>query len=363
MDGSKTETVTLTASESLNNYAVTYPPKDVRFHIQTLAGSSLSQTCVTALAYQTTLGSYEYVATLFGYNLVKVPVLNQTLSGLTDSRGDITFAMMADVQYLMTFTKTGYTFEDVTITPHDDNYIIYPVTIGSLFVVNGTAPSASVTYMIQSTRINSTTATINISYVDVEGATTSGNINLHRTNKSGTATPDMGVNLSSSFTGNATYKNFTIYDVATPYCPQSTSTIIIGGTATCYNQTNVEDTSYMAQSTGYTPQGTVNNVGTTWFRRTVNPIAGLSPEFALFIALGIMMFTALMAGTSTAPAVSLVVVFEGWVFWGMNMFAIIDPPIVRAPGAITLTAVEAMLTLLTFFCVLWLFVEFRRKGK
>jgi hypothetical protein len=174
---------------------------------------------------------------------------------------------------------------------------------------------------------------------------------------------DMGVNISSTFTGNATYKNFTIYDMPTSYCPHSTSTILVGGSATCYNQTNVEDSSYMIQSTGHTVQGIINNVGTTWFRRTTNPIAGLSPEFALFIALGIMMFTALMAGTSTAPAVSLVVVFEGWVMWGMNMFTLIDPPIVRAPGAISLTAVEAMLTVLTFFCILWLFVEYRRKGK
>jgi hypothetical protein len=92
--------------------------------------------------------------------------------------------MMADVQYAMSFTKSGYTFEDVTITPHDDNYIIYPVTTGSLFVTNGTAPSASVTYIIQSTRINATAATINVSYVDIAGATTSGGINLYRGNKS-----------------------------------------------------------------------------------------------------------------------------------------------------------------------------------
>lgn len=177
---------------------------------------------------------------------------------------------------------------------------------------------------------------------------------------------DQGIDLTVSFTGNTTWQNFTIYDIdATSWCPASTSVIIgpDGTVAGCYNQTNIEDMSYAIAAEGYTSSGTVYESGTTWFKRTTNPIAGLSPEFALFIALFIMMFTALMAGTSTAPAMSLVVTFEGWVFYGLNMFAIIDPVPLYVDPASGSTTVPLVLTIMTFICIVWLFLEYRRKNK
>jgi PKD repeat protein len=186
IDSDQTQTAQLVEQSTLNNYAVTYPPKDVRFHVQTLAGANLQSVSVTAAPFLTTLGNYDYVSSLFGYNLEKVPLSNQTLAGTTDSRGDITFAMMADVQYQISATKSGYTFTNFTVTPHDDNYLIYPDSTGSLFVTNGTAPAASVKYIMRSTRINQTVAVINISYVDMAGATTGGNINLHRNARNNT---------------------------------------------------------------------------------------------------------------------------------------------------------------------------------
>jgi hypothetical protein len=76
------------------------------------------------------------------------------------------------------------------------------------------------------------------------------------------------------------------------------------------------------------------------------------------------MFTALMAGTSTAPAISLIVTFEGWVFYGMNMFTLIDSPINTVEGTTTgLYTVPVVLTLMTFTCFLYLFVTYRRMNK
>jgi len=163
---------------------ITYPPKDVRFHLQELSGAAITGATVTATPFTTSLGTYTYVASLFGYDLSKVPLSTLTLSGTSDSRGDATFAMMTDVQYAMTFTKSGYSFSNTTITPHDDNYIIYPTSTGSIFVTNGTAPSARVTYGLTGTRINKSVAVINVSYIDVAGATNSGKITLVRGNKS-----------------------------------------------------------------------------------------------------------------------------------------------------------------------------------
>jgi len=179
------------------------------------------------------------------------------------------------------------------------------------------------------------------------------------------AAADTGVNISTSFIGNSTFVNYTIYDMTTSYCPTSTSTIISGNGAAyyCYNQTNVDDTGYMVQATGYTSAGIVHQAGAAWFRRVANPIAGLSPEFALFIALGILMFTALMAGTSTAPAISLCVTFEGWVMYSQNMFVLIDPEPLYQNLESGSTVVPAVLTIMTFITIVWLFVEYRRKGK
>lgn len=186
MDRDRDEMVQLTKSSDINNYAVTYPPKDIRFHVQTLAGKNIPTARVIATPYLTTLGSYTFVADLFGYDFDKVQLANLTLSGYTDSRGDITFAMMTDVQYELYTNKSGYAFHNFTMTPHDDNYIIYADQTGSLFVTNGTAPAASVTYVIRSKRLNATSAVINISYDDVAGATNAGIIRLHRNPVNGT---------------------------------------------------------------------------------------------------------------------------------------------------------------------------------
>ena len=165
-------------TSSTDTYKVKYPPSDVRFHVQEISGKSLTEVFVTAAPFQSTLGNYGSVASLFGYDLVTIPLDLMQLNGTTDTRGDITFAMMSDVSYKMTFAKTGYTFDEVTITPHDDNYIIYPTTTGSFFVTNGTAPVANVAYNVTSRRINSTYGEIVVTYFDSGGATTWGNITI-----------------------------------------------------------------------------------------------------------------------------------------------------------------------------------------
>ena len=341
-------------------YLVKYPPKDVRFHVQTLSGLVLPLSYVTATPVQTTLGNYAYVASLFGYDFSEVPMSNLTLSGYSDSRGDITFAMMTDVQYSLTASKPGYTFRPLNITPHDDNYLIISDYTGSLFVANGTAPAASVTFQTIYTRVNQTVGLINISYVDTAGATTAGRLNITQTNKTIGGTSAILI-AGGTFTGNSSWKNFTLIDAVVSGCAGKTSVVYDGNGAitSCLNQTLVDGASYQTSAVGYTSGGNVYETGTVWFIATKSPIAGLSPEFALFIALGIMMFTAMMAGTSTAPAVSLVVTFEGWVFYGMNMFVLMAGPM----GSSGRDPVLDVLTIMTIITIIWLFVTFRRSGK
>jgi hypothetical protein len=121
----------------------------------------------------------------------------------------------------------------------------------------------------------------------------------------------------------------------------------------------VNDATCSVKTVGFAPSGTVNVQEPVWFKNLSTPIAGLSPEFALFMALGIMMFTAMMAGVSSAPAISLCVTFEGWVFYGMNCFNIIDYTLANS-GA---SAVVGVLVIMSFVSFLYLFVTYRRTGK
>lgn len=352
---------------------ITYPPKDVRFHVQTIWGGAIAGAHVSANASQTTLGEYSYVASLFGYSLSEVPLNTLILNGTTDSRGDITFAMMADTQYLINATATGYTFVPFTVTPHDDNYIILAQTAaGSPFVQNGTPLQANVYFTANQYRYNETAALLVINYTDTTAATTNGEIAIYTQGTSlGNTSAEKNTFLSTTFTGNQTTKSYILIDKQLPGCPSSTSAILdnsTGAVVSCMNVTLVNDKSYSVVAKGITASGNVSAQNPVWFKNLTNPISGLSAVFALFFALGIMMFTSLMSKKSTAPAIALCVVFEGWVFYGMNCFNLIDRPLLGgdptgwAPGS-GLTLMNALLTVATFICFLYLFVSYRRDNK
>jgi hypothetical protein len=287
-----------------------------------------------------------------------------TLTGKTDTRGDITFAMMADVQYAMSYSLAGYVFPSgTTITPHDDNYIIYANSVGSPFTTNGTSPQASVVYQVSQTRTNLTSGKVFVNFSDVAGATTGGFVTLYQTNTSfGNSTPSI-ILANESFTGNFTQNNYTFYDGTTTSCPASNSTVYnsTGSAISCQNVTLVNGASCIGKTVAYTPSGNVAVQQPVWFQNIASPIAGLSPEFALFMALGIMMFTAMMAGITTSPAIALTVTFEGWVFYGENMLYQLDT--VGNVGGVQVSSVVTILTMMTIFSILYLFVSYRRSGK
>ena len=368
-------TITETKPTYINIYndqgrmKVTYPPKDVRFHIQTIWGEAIPDVKVTAVASQTSLGNYSYVASLFGYALEDVPLDTLVLNGTTDSRGDITFAVMTNVQYAMTFTKTGYTFDDITLAPYDVN-LIYPTSTGSAFVKNGTAPQANVIFTAQTSRYNQTVALLTVNYTDTTSATTGGIITLTQPNASAGNTSIVTNTLFSvPFTGNTSSTSYLLIDAPTSNCPSTSSAIITtsGATVLCTNNILVNDQSYVSGAVGNNAYGELTVQSPIWFKNIETPLNGLSPIFSLFFALGVMMFTALMATGGTAPAISLCVTFEGWIFYGMNCFQSIDRPLVTMvgtqPTVIGDSVVVAVLTFMTMVCFVYLFVSYRRSGK
>ena len=173
---------------------------------------------------------------------------------------------------------------------------------------------------------------------------------------------DSEVNVSVDFSGNSTYQIFYLVDGVTDACPNSESAVLYenGTAAGCYNGTTlIEDQSYSITGSGVTDTGKeVTRTVSAWFKRTERAIKGLSSEFDLWIALGLMIFTAALGTQTTAAPVSIVVCFEGWIFYGLNMFSRID-----AESPMGGTVVPAILTVMTFTAILWNFVEYRRRGK
>ncbi len=331
------------------DFLLKYPPKDVRFHIQDSWGQSISNVYISAQGISTSTGSYDYVAQLFGYQLAEVPIANTQMNGTTDSRGDLTFAMLTTVKYNMTFNKTGYTFPEATpglyITPHDDNYIItaYPVNGGNVFITNGSAPEANTNLTAWSYKINSTAGNITVRFEDSAKSTYAGRIRIYQSNRTlGYAYPEDQIEYYNEtfvgYVGNASWES-----------------------------TGVAGESYVVEVQAATDQGIIVINDVVWFKRNPYVVGGLGQEFSLFVALFIMMFTSLLAGYTTAGAVGICVSFEGWMFYGMGMLDLIDVSLADITGTDPtvsggVTSVAIALTLMTFISIMLLFLHRKKKG-
>jgi PKD repeat protein len=362
--------VQLSAATTVNSYAVTYPPLNIQFHLQTLLGTSIPGARVTAVPSQTTLSNYSYVAGLFGYVLSDVPLDTLAMNGTTDTNGNINFAMMADTQYAMTFTASGYTFNNITITPSSSAtyYLITPTNAVNVFQANGTSPQASVAFTTSNTRYNLTTALINLSYTDSSSATLSGTYRIYFTNKTlGYAYNNFSeetVLVSGTFTGSVFNASYYFIDGATAACPHSNGTILLlsGTLVACTNQTNiVNDQSYMAEATGSTASGSVvvNNV--IILNNLTAPVGPFGYDILLFFALLFLFITVMAGGAADLPLGSLFAgTFEWFVFEGIGWLHSIDTPITQLGG---MNAPIAVGTIAFFCCVIWAIAEFRRRNK
>jgi PKD repeat protein len=347
--------------------AITYPPKDTRFHLQEMIGKAIPNAYVSAIPSQTTTGSYDYVASLFGYDLAAVPLSNLTLSGYTDSKGDITFTMMSNVQYSMGFVATGYSFTNITLTPHDDNYIIMP-NLGNPFVTNGsTTAQANYNLIVSTTRINNTAGTVWLNFTDLGGATTSGTMSIFQTNRSlkypYSNASDNFVFGTTTFAGNSSNVEYQFFDQTTALCPASNATITnaSGSLVKCWNGTVVNGQSYTVLLTGNTAKETIQQNAAVMFG-FVSQAAVIIESFGIpveWVSMGVIMLTFLLGvGVGAAPIMSLVICAEGWIFQEMGLFKNVDTVI-----PVTGSSVVVALTFMTFLAIIYVFTEYRRKNK
>jgi hypothetical protein len=101
-----------------------YNPHTVDFKLQDLFGNPVVGAIVTAEPIATTLGSWDWINTLYGYP-EDVDIRNTTLSGTSDSSGSAAFTMVEAVKYRIAINDTSRGITKVVeIYPKDNHYTI-----------------------------------------------------------------------------------------------------------------------------------------------------------------------------------------------------------------------------------------------
>ena len=119
--------VYLTPLEEGGGAGTYYPPPHlVEFKVQNVWGQPLSGVNVTAVPAETSMVNWSWIQSVYGYS----ENISQTMSGITDSNGAVSFVMVETVKYKMYFTNESQNISAYReIYPKDDRYVI---TIGEI---------------------------------------------------------------------------------------------------------------------------------------------------------------------------------------------------------------------------------------
>jgi len=117
----------LTPLEEAGGAGTYYPPPHlVEFKVQNVWGQPLSGINVTAVPSETSMVNWNWIRSVYGYG----ENISQTMSGITDSNGAVSFVMVETIKYKMYFTNESQNISAYReIYPKDDRYVI---TIGEI---------------------------------------------------------------------------------------------------------------------------------------------------------------------------------------------------------------------------------------
>jgi hypothetical protein len=104
MDADITQNITMTVATGGSQVSY-FTPHKVRFMCLDYMGSPIKDMAVSVYGVQTTLGSIDWVANLFGINLDSTPILSTIMSGTTGNDGSIVFIMLETEKYQVQFSK------------------------------------------------------------------------------------------------------------------------------------------------------------------------------------------------------------------------------------------------------------------
>lgn len=298
-----------------SGYGLSYAPKTVRFTVQTIWGAPIEDCSVSCQGYETTAGTWDILYSCFGIEKNETPIATESMSGITDYKGDINFMMLEPVKYECTFCKTGVINQTETIYPKDDYYIILAGSFGNASWWVGSADLNEMVVINVTKGDDGTDGWINAAYTDYSGGTTGGYCYLNQSN---------------------------------PDDPDGEEVVIDSYTITTNNWSN-NFTSLEVNGESYHVH--IQPTHTTWdFERSfvvnfpkvkVNPL-NLSDNELMMVATFLILFCGLLFGSISAPHAPLVMTFLGVVFFLLGWF---DAVALTAVATLTLSAVLSVLTL------------------
>jgi hypothetical protein len=305
VDADDTVSITLTPLFQQSSILQDYPHY-VTFRTMKLTGGGIPDVAVTAQGYMTSTGNYDWLIDWIGIPIEEAPIHNTTMSALTDDYGAVTFLMVPTVKYNMTFTLAGYTFSNLRLMPQDNEYIIYPEgqPEAVFYPVAGMSELEAVNITITTADKTSSIKFVNISYYDKLGHTTGGYVDVLLKNE----TP---------FGRNFLLYCWTVSEQKNPWT----------GAVDLNNWTNSSEVDHTVAVSGFVNTNVTNtdfgfikrSFGFSFFSIPVT-FLGFGYEIALLVAMGIMLFTAMLGGASNAKQVAFVVCIEGWVFYSMHWY-------------------------------------------
>lgn len=290
-------------------------PMIVMFRVTTLWGKELSGATVNIQGITTTAGTWDWVSTLFMVPLDEAPIENTLMSGSTDNYGVAEFMMLPTTKYNITVTYPGYTFPALYVYPHEREYTIVANPLsGETWFTNTSIVAASKTINVTTQYVTASQQSINISYVDTSNTTTGGFVNLTQ--------------------GNTVILSYPI--ASSSFWVNQTVTVPMGGT------------SVGVSAKILTSSGNVNKSYAVSFAGPPVGITGLQPELMMWGAFGLILITGLIATSTSAPMVSVIVVFEAWMFLGIGWLK----PLTDRVG---LDRVSGLFLVATLIVILWNF--------
>jgi len=119
--------VYLTPLEEAGGAGTYYPPPHlVEFKVQNVWGQPLAGVNITAVPSETSMVNWSWIQSVYGYS----ENISQTMTGITDSNGAVSFVMVETVKYKLYFTNESQNISAYReIYPKDDRYVI---TIGEI---------------------------------------------------------------------------------------------------------------------------------------------------------------------------------------------------------------------------------------
>jgi len=333
MDEDRTMIVYLTASSGAFNASpasIQSYPKYVTFHLKEGWGTNLPEVGISVTPVSTSTGNWDWLATILGFDLGEVPLNSTPMFQTTDTMGTATFYVFPTAKYNITFTKAGYTIPSMILVPQDDDYIIYATAAETIYYRHGQDELAAVNVSIVQVPVNETYVFMNLTYLDTTSHTTGGTIDIWQKSE----VPYTADALLSSWpvTGSSFTNSTGISHV------QKVSGVV---------QANITHSDFGTILRSYTFQ--LNSVPVKFL--------GFGANIQLLVALGMMLFTAMLAGATHAKQIILVVGIEAVVFMSFGWFDIM------MTRGIPLLAIQTAITLMIVYGVIANFAERKRREK